>query len=354
MADIGELIAGRYRLVDRIAAGGMGVVWEGWDELLGRRVAVKQVLLQPGLSEAEALLARDRVIREARITARLHHPHAVTLYDVVDDGDYPCLIMQFVPSRSLSAAAPRARDAAARGGRPGSAPTSRPRLQAAHAVGIVHRDVKPGNVLITDDGSAKLTDFGISHAVGDVTLTSTGMVSGTPAYLAPEVARGGTSGFPADVFSLGATLYAALEGTPPFGTDPNPMAILHRVASGQLIPPRRSGSLTPLLLRMMAPEPADRPTMAEVSRTLALPTIEHRRRLSRAPDGPAGAPAGLAGRLRTVRTSRRRRSRYPGADLTAAETHHPRNRARPRTQHRRDPQAPPSRGASEPQPWPSR
>ncbi|HEY5842438.1 MAG TPA: protein kinase, partial [Mycobacterium sp.] len=102
MADIGELIAGRYRLVDRIAAGGMGVVWEGRDELLGRRVAVKQVLLQPGLSEAEALLARNRVIREARITARLHHPHAVTIYDVVDDGDYPCLIMQFVPSNSLN------------------------------------------------------------------------------------------------------------------------------------------------------------------------------------------------------------------------------------------------------------
>ncbi len=109
----------------------------------------------------------------------------------------------------------------------------------------MHRDVKPGNVLITDDGSAKLTDFGISHAAGDVTLTSTGMVSGTPAYLAPEVARGGTSGYPADVFSLGATLYASMEGTPPFGLDPNPMAVLHRVASGQMIPPKRSGTADP-------------------------------------------------------------------------------------------------------------
>ena len=132
-------------------------------------------------------------------------------------------------------------------------------LQAAHSVGIVHRDVKPGNVLIAGDGSAKLTDFGISHAVGDVTLTSTGMVSGTPAYLAPEVARGGESGFAADVFSLGATLYACTEGTPPFGADANPMAVLHRVASGQMIPPRRSGSMTPLLLHMMASDPADRP-----------------------------------------------------------------------------------------------
>ncbi|MET0965742.1 MAG: protein kinase, partial [Nakamurella sp.] len=146
-------------------------------------------------------------------------------------------------------------------------------LRAAHEVGIVHRDVKPGNVLITDDGSAKLTDFGISHAAGDVTLTSTGMVSGTPAYLAPEVARGGASGFAADVFSLGATMYAALEGAPPFGLDTNPMAVLHRVASGQLIPPKQSGPLTPLLLAMMASNPADRPTMAEVSRALNRPAI---------------------------------------------------------------------------------
>ena len=132
VTDVGELIAGRYRLVDRIAVGGMGVVWEGRDELLARRVAVKQVLIQPGLSEADALLARNRVIREARITARLHHPHAVTIYDVVDDGDYPCLIMQFVPSSSLNAVAPRPRDAAARAGgpdrgRPRGRPAGRPR-----------------------------------------------------------------------------------------------------------------------------------------------------------------------------------------------------------------------------------
>jgi len=281
VADIGELIAGRYRLVDRIAAGGMGVVWEGRDELLGRRVAVKQVLLQPGLSEAEALLARNRVIREARITARLHHPHAVTIYDVVDDGDYPCLIMQFVPSNSLNGLLlDRGTLPTSQVGRIGADLAAA--LQAAHEVGIVHRDVKPGNVLITDDGSAKLTDFGISHATGDVTLTSTGMVSGTPAYLAPEVARGGTSGFAADVFSLGATMYASLEGTPPFGSEPNPMAVLYRVATGQIQPPRRSGSLTPLLLHMMAPDPADRPTMAEVSRTLSLPAIE--------PPPPAARP----------------------------------------------------------------
>ncbi len=270
VTDEGKLIAGRYRLVDRIAVGGMGVVWEGRDELLARRVAVKQVRTQAGLSDADALLARQRVIREARITARLHHPHAVAIYDVVDDGDYPCLIMQFVPSSSLTTLLrERGTLPLAQVERIGADLAAA--LHAAHAVGIVHRDVKPGNVLITDDGSAMLTDFGISHAAGDVTLTSTGMVSGTPAYLAPEVARGGTSGFSADVFSLGATLYACREGTPPFGLDTNPMAVLHRVASGQLIPPQRAGPLTPLLLQMLAPEPGDRPTMSEVSAALARP-----------------------------------------------------------------------------------
>ena len=325
VTDVGELIAGRYRLVDRIAVGGMGVVWEGRDELLDRRVAVKQVLIQPGLSEADALLARHRVIREARITARLHHPHAVTIYDVVDDGDYPCLIMQFVPSSSLTGLLrERGTLPPAQVGRIGADLAAA--LDAAHEVGIVHRDVKPGNVLITDDGSAKLTDFGISHAVGDVTLTSTGMVSGTPAYLAPEVARGGTSDLAADVFSLGATMYAALEGTPPFGLDPNPMAVLHRVASGQMIPPQRSGPLTPLLLRMMAPAPADRPTMSEVSRTLTLPSADAR--------GPASSPPGESVAARTLPVSR---SELPAAEPRTAE---PRAREKPMVAPRPRPSAP--------------
>jgi serine/threonine protein kinase len=142
-------------------------------------------------------------------------------------------------------------------------------LASAHQAGIVHRDVKPANVLIAEDGTVKITDFGISHALGDTTLTSTGMVTGTPAYLAPEVARGTESGFASDVFSLGATLYTALEGTPPFGTDQNPMAMLHKVASGQVLPPHRSGPLTPLLMRMLGPDPADRPPMIDVAHTLA-------------------------------------------------------------------------------------
>src|SRR6478735_1883816 len=264
MTPPGTLIAGRYRLVSQIAVGGMGSVWEGWDVVLQRRVAVKQLLPQPGLSRDEAVLARNRVIREARITARLHHPHAVTLYDVVEEDAGPCLIMQFVQSQSLSAVLQeKGHLDPAYVARIGSELASA--LAAAHAVGIVHRDVKPGNVLITQDGSAKLTDFGISHADGDVTVTLTGMVTGTPAYLAPEVARGGRSSFSADVFSLGATIYAALEGIPPFGNDPNPMAVLHRVASGQMRPPVRAGSLTPLLSAMLAPNLGERPTRHAVA-----------------------------------------------------------------------------------------
>jgi serine/threonine protein kinase len=261
------VLAGRYRLVNRLAAGGMGSVWEAWDELLQRPVAVKQLIHQPGSSREDTQVAVDRAMREARITARLHHPNAVPVYDVVEHDGRPCLIMQYVPSQSLQEIL-NEKGALAPAVVAGIGADIAAALAAAHEVGIVHRDVKPSNVLITEDGSAKLTDFGVSHAVGDVTLTSVGMVTGTPAYLAPEVARGARSDAAADVFSLGATLYAALEGTPPFGTAENPMALLHRVASGQTIPPRRSGPLAPLLVRMLAADPADRPPMIDVSRTL--------------------------------------------------------------------------------------
>ena len=151
------------------------------------------------------------------------------------------------------------------GGEVGSA------LTAAHQLGIVHRDVKPGNILITADGKAHISDFGISHAMGDATLTRTGMIHGTPAYLAPEVARGEDASFPADVFSLGSTLYAALEGSPPFGSEGNSIALLHLVASGDVAPPQHAGALTPLLLRMLQADPEARPSADEVSAALLGP-----------------------------------------------------------------------------------
>ena len=267
--DAENWIGGRYRLVRQLASGGMGTVWEAYDERLHRPVAVKQLQLQPGLSAADAEIAARRVMREAHLTARLHHPNAVQVFDVVDDDNHPCLVMQYVPSRSLQETVrtegPLEPVAAARIGTQIAAA-----LAAAHRAGIVHRDVKPGNILMADDGTAKIADFGISHAVDDVSLTSTGLVTGTPAYLAPEVARGADSDFATDVYSLGATLYMAVEGHPPVGnTDSNPMAVLHRVASGEVLPPQRSGPLTGILGAMMSLDPSQRPGMVDVANQLA-------------------------------------------------------------------------------------
>jgi len=261
------LIAGRYRLVRRVGSGGMGVVWEAWDERLHRTVAVKQLHAQLGLSDAETHLANERAMREARITARLDHPNAVPVFDVVEHAGQPCLIMQYLPSEPLSAVLKEKKvlpfDEVARiGAQVGSA------LAAAHRLGIIHRDVKPGNVLLAANGTARISDFGISHALGDVTLTSTGMVHGTPAYLAPEVARGSDSTFSSDVFGLGATLYAAVEGAPPFGTNQNSIALIYKVASGEFDPPNPEGPLSPLLLRMLAADPAERPAMGDVVQAL--------------------------------------------------------------------------------------
>ncbi|WP_026204274.1 serine/threonine-protein kinase [Actinomycetospora chiangmaiensis] len=262
-----RVVAGRYRLEERIGSGAMGVVWRGTDERLGRVVAIKQVFLNQGLDEAEADEVRQRTLREGRIAARLQHPHAISVFDASIEGDEPWLVMEYLPSRSLSAMlaeqGPLDPRLVARIGRQVA-----DALDAAHQAGIVHRDVKPGNVLIGSDGTVKITDFGISRATGDLTLTRTGMLAGTPAYLAPEVARGDDSTFASDVFSLGATLYAAVEGIPPFGSDDNALALLHNVAAGAVNPPVQAGPLTALLMRLLRSEPTERPTAAQARREL--------------------------------------------------------------------------------------
>lgn len=271
----GRVVAGRYRLGRRIGSGAMGVVWQAHDELLYRTVAVKQLLLQPGQTEADAEEARRRAMREGRIAARLQHPNAVAVFDVVDEGDgMPWLVMEYVPSRSLSAVLEEQgtltpQEAARIGMHVASA------LAAAHAAGIVHRDVKPGNVLLGDDGTVKITDFGISRAQGDSTVTATGMLAGTPAYLAPEIAKGHDPTPSSDVFSLGATLYAAVEGIPPFGLSDNPLALLHKVASGQIDPPRQAGPLTQPLLSLLAPDPTERVTMVRCRDALGAVAAGH-------------------------------------------------------------------------------
>jgi eukaryotic-like serine/threonine-protein kinase len=277
----GELIAGRYRLVSRLGSGAMGVVWQARDERLDRTVAIKQLLPPSRLSDTETDEANCWAMREGRITARVQHPHVITVHDVVQHHGQPCLIMEYLPSRSLATVLSThgvlAPDTVA-----GIGSQIASALAAAHQAGIVHRDIKPGNVLLADDGTAKITDFGVSRAVGDDTVTATGILFGTPAYLAPEVAQGNSAGFPSDVFSLGSTLYTALEGTPPFGLSDNPIALLHRVAAAEITSPRQSGPLTSLLLRMLHRDPERRPTMHQARETLVTLAA-----------GLAGFPGGL-------------------------------------------------------------
>ena len=259
-------IGNRYRLDERIGAGAMGAVWRGTDELLNRTVAVKELLaaaVPPTAAGVDALEeSRQRILREGRIGARLQHPHVISMFDVVVHDDRPWLVMEYLPSRSLAGVL----------GEKGPLPPGEVAdigrqvadgLAAAHAAGVVHRDVKPGNVLIADDGRVKLTDFGVSRAVDDVQLTRTGLIAGTPAFLSPEVARGQDPTAASDVFALGATLYAAVEGRPPFGLDDNAYALLHKVATGTVDPPQQAGPLTALVMRLLSDDAKERPTASQ-------------------------------------------------------------------------------------------
>jgi serine/threonine protein kinase len=302
----GRLVAGRYRLQSQLGGGGMGTVWLARDELLGRQVAIKQVLTPVGVSAADADQQRHRALREGRIAARLSHPHAISVYDVALESGQPWLVMEYLPSRSLATVLTedgvlRVDQVAQIGAQVADA------LAATHAAGIVHRDVKPANILIGEggrvEGLVKITDFGISHASGDVTLTQTGQITGTPAFLAPEVAQGREMTEASDVFSLGATLYTCIEGQPPFGMEENALAMLHRVAGGQIVPPRRAGSLTGPLLRMLAADPADRPSMAEVRDDLA--------KLAAGRDGDTTTVLLARTDLRSSEPSRQRTAAFP-------------------------------------------
>ncbi|TDP39881.1 serine/threonine-protein kinase [Nocardia ignorata] len=261
------LVAGRYRLQSKLGGGGMGAVWLATDRLLNREVAIKQVLTTAGLSEAEAERVRNSIVHEGRVAAKLSHEHAIAVYDVVIEAGEPWLVMEYLPSRSVAKAlalvdALPAVEVAQIGAQVADA------LAAAHAAGIVHRDIKPGNILVADRGpdlgKAKLSDFGISRGAGDAHGDEPdGVITGTPAYLPPEVARGAQPTEASDVFSLGATLYTALEGQPPFGFDDDENDVVTRAAMGRIIPPTRSGILTQPLLHMLEPAPQRRPTMAE-------------------------------------------------------------------------------------------
>ena len=258
-----ELIGGRYRVRTQVGRGGMGAVWLCDDEVLRRQVAVKQVGLLPG----ESVTDSARALREARTSAALSHRNVVTVFDVVEEAGTIYLVMEYVPSRSLAELmaeeGPLDPDrVAAIGAQVADG------LAAAHAAGITHRDVKPGNVLVTEDGTAKISDFGIARTATDPTLTQSGFVTGTPTYFSPELARGAQPGPAADVWALGATLYAAVEGRPLYEQRANPVAALHDIATVLPTRPTRAGALEQPLMRMLDRDPASRWPMATAAQTL--------------------------------------------------------------------------------------
>ncbi|MFD0274712.1 protein kinase [Kitasatospora sp. NPDC127111] len=252
----GALIGGRYQLQELIGQGGMGRVWRGRDTTLGRDVAVKEVLVPQGVTEAEREQLVQRVLREARAAARLNHPGIITVHDVAEHEGAPVIVMEFVTGISLGAAV--ARDGAlpvARVAEIGVAMVKA--LREAHAAGIVHRDLKPDNVLLMGE-RVILTDFGIAHMADATTaLTRTGTVIGTPAYMAPEQLEGRPAAPANDLWSLGATLYAAVEGEMPFSGDTFG-ALCVAVVTKDPRPAVRAGALAPLLAALLAKDPAQR------------------------------------------------------------------------------------------------
>ncbi|GAB2904723.1 serine/threonine-protein kinase [Streptomyces mayteni] len=255
--DSAILSTDRFTLLEGLGRGGMGVVWRARDNVLGRQVAIKQLLPAADAAPQVRATTRARMLREARAAARLDHPGAVTVHDVLLDHDSVLIVMELVRATTLAVTI--------RNG--GPLPLRRVAaigrdlldvLMAAHELGIVHRDVKPANVLLPPDGSVKLADFGIAELAGDPTLTTTGAVLGTPTYMAPEQLRGLTSSPATDLWGLGATLYHAVEGQPAFG-GPGPMAALAAVLTDPPAAPRRAGKLAPLLVGLLAKEPQDRP-----------------------------------------------------------------------------------------------
>ncbi|MGW4795689.1 serine/threonine-protein kinase [Nonomuraea sp. NPDC004297] len=267
MSDSGGIVVGgRYRLLRTIGKGGMGTVWHAHDEVLGRDVAVKEVLPPPDLAGEDRAEFAARTFREARAAGRVAHPGVATVYDVLEERGHPWIVMQLVHSRTLGELiredGPMSpSEAAAVGLRLMEA------LRAAHAAGVLHRDVKPDNVLIADDGRVVLTDFGIATTEDEAPVTRTGVLVGTPAFMAPERAAGGRAKPSSDLWSLGVTLYLAVEGHSPFHRD-NALATLGAVMHAEPRPPARAGALAPVLLGLLRKDPATRMSLDEAARRL--------------------------------------------------------------------------------------
>ncbi|MGW3569861.1 serine/threonine-protein kinase [Streptomyces sp. NPDC000941] len=265
------LSSGRFTPLEELGRGGMGVVVRARDNVLGREVAIKQLLPPLGLSPDARVTMRARMLREARAAAQLDHGNAVTVYDVLVDQDSVLIVMELVKAVTLKEMVERE----------GPLPLARVAaiglamldvLREAHALGIVHRDVKPANVLVRRDGSIKLADFGIARFEGDPTLTEVGAIMGTPAYMAPEQIRGLESSPASDLWGLGATLFYAAEASAAFD-GPSPTAAMAAVLTDPPLTPRRAGSLGPLLIGLLAKDPQDRPAPARIRSDLAQLTL---------------------------------------------------------------------------------
>ncbi|MFE9252139.1 serine/threonine-protein kinase [Streptomyces sp. NPDC007088] len=252
----GRLLAGRYRLGEVLGRGGMGTVWRATDETLGRTVAVKELRFPSSIDDDEKRRLITRTLREAKAIARIRNNGAVTVFDVVDEDDRPWIVMELVEGKSLAEfvredglLSPR------RAAEVGLAVLDV--LRDAHREGILHRDVKPSNVLIAEDGRVVLTDFGIAQVEGDPSVTSTGMLVGAPSYISPERARGHKPGPAADLWSLGGLLYAAVEGVPPYDKG-SAIATLTAVMTEPVDPPKHAGPLEPVIYGLLVKDPARR------------------------------------------------------------------------------------------------
>ncbi|MFF8830547.1 serine/threonine-protein kinase [Streptomyces sp. NPDC015131] len=264
----GLVLAGRYRLSEAIGRGGMGKVWRAHDEVLHRTVAVKELTAGKYVSEADRAVLHARTQKEARAAARISHPGVVTVHDVLEHDARPWIVMQYVDGPSLADAAKAAdgrRIEATEAARIGLHVLGA--LRAAHAAGVLHRDVKPGNVLLARDGRVLLTDFGIAAIEGDSTITRTGELVGSIEYLAPERVRGGDPGPASDLWSLGVTLYTAVEGRSPFH-DTSPISVMQAVVTQEPPPTEYAGALGPVIVALLRKDPADRPDAAEAERML--------------------------------------------------------------------------------------
>ncbi|MFF1921418.1 serine/threonine-protein kinase [Streptomyces sp. NPDC058221] len=323
----GRLLAGRYRLGEVLGRGGMGTVHRAVDETLGRTVAVKELRFPTAIDDDEKRRLITRTLREAKAIARIRNNGAVTVYDVVDEDDRPWIVMELIEGRSLAEAVredgvltPR------RAAEVGLAILDV--LRSAHREGILHRDVKPSNVLISEDGRVVLTDFGIAQVEGDPSVTSTGMLVGAPSYISPERARGHKPGPPADLWSLGGLLYASVEGCPPYDKG-SAIATLTAVMTEPLDPPKNAGPLEEVIYGLLARDPEQRlddagarallndvinapeqpetpvPPPADATQVMALPKVPAPARPASKPgETGEGARDRLRGALRSVRNAK--------------------------------------------------